>query len=90
MYRILPLAAASMLALGVSLAHGDEVTGEIMNIDLQQNTFEVDGVLFTASPTNTVGPDLSELKEGDEITVSYQTPGATAPPHNAMTITKAE
>ena len=90
MYRILPLAAASMLALGVSLAHGDEVTGEIMNIDLQQNTFEVEGVLFTASPMNTVGPDLSELKEGDEVTVSYQTPGATEPPHNAMTITKAE
>ena len=90
MYRMLTIAAAATLALGASLANADEVTGEITNIDLTDNTFEVQGTLFTASPTNAVGPDLSELKEGDEVTVSYETPGATAPPHNAMAIVKSD
>jgi hypothetical protein len=87
---MLTLAAAAALAMGASLAHADEAKGPISNIDLTDNTFEVDGKLFTASPQNTVGPDLSELEEGQEITVSYETPGATAPPWNAMTITEAE
>jgi hypothetical protein len=90
MYRMLTLAAAAALAMGASLAHADEATGPIQNIDLTENTFEVDGKIFTASPQNTVGPDLSELEEGQEITVSYETPGATPQPWNAMTITEAE
>jgi len=90
MYRMFTLAAATALAMGASLANADEVTGEITNINLNDNTFEVEGTLFTASPTNTVGPDLSELKEGDEVTVSYETPGQTPSPHNAMTITKSD
>jgi len=90
MYRMLTLAAAAALAMGASLANADEATGPVMNIDLTDNTFEVDGKLFTASPTNTVGPDLSELEEGQEVTVSYETPGETAPPWNAMTITASE
>jgi PDZ domain-containing secreted protein len=91
MYRIVTLAAAAAaLAMGASLANAEEATGAIENIDLTDNTFEVDGKLFTASPENTVGPDLSELKEGDEVTVSYETPGETSPPYNAMTITQSE
>ena len=90
MYRMLTLAAAAALAMGASLAHADEVSGEITMIDLTDNTFEVDGKLFAASPQNTVGPDLSELEEGQEVTVSYETPGVTPQPWNAMTITEVE
>jgi hypothetical protein len=90
MKRLLTLAAVAALGMGASLAQADEATGPVMNIDLTRNTFEVDGKLFTASPANTVGPALSELEEGDEVTVSYQTPGDTPSPYNAMTITEAE
>jgi hypothetical protein len=88
MYRTLTLAAAAALAMGASFAYGEEVTGTVQNIDLTGNTFEVEGTLFTASPQNTVGPDLSELKEGDKVTVSYEQSGATPPPYNAMAITQ--
>jgi len=90
MHRMLTLAAAAALAMGASLANAEEASGPIENIDLTANTFEVDGQLFTASPENTVGPDLSELKEGDEVTVSYEAPGGTSPPYNAMAITQSE
>ena len=89
MYRMLTLAAAAALAMGASLAQADEAKGPIQNIDLTENTFEVDGKLFTASPQNTVGPDLSELQEGEEIVVFYETPGATPQPWNARTIETA-
>jgi hypothetical protein len=62
MYHRLTLAAAATLAMGASLAAADEASGPIENINLTQNTFEVEGTLFTASPSNTVGPELSELK----------------------------
>jgi hypothetical protein len=90
MNRLLPLAAAAALALGASLAHADEVKGMIENIDLTQNTFMVGDKLFTASPMNTVGPKLEELKEGEEITVFFETPGESGSdkPINAMTISK--
>ena len=90
MYRMLTLAAATALAMGASLAYADEVTGPIQNIDLTDNTFQVEDQLFTASPANTVGPTLEELKEGDEITVRYEAPGGTAPPFNALAITKSD
>ena len=89
MNRLLPLAAAAALALGASLAHADEVKGMIENIDLTQNTFMVGEKLFTASPENTVGPKLEELKEGDEVTVFFEDPGESGEgPINAMTISK--
>jgi hypothetical protein len=39
---------------------------------------------------NTVGPKLEELKEGEEITVFFETPGESGSdkPINAMTISK--
>jgi hypothetical protein len=55
MRRMLGLAAAAALALSVSAASADEITGTVSNIDLTRATFMVDGRTFTADPNNTVG-----------------------------------
>ena len=92
MRRILGIAAAGALALSAASASADEVTGTISDIDRTRGTFEVDGMLFTASPENTVGVDLSELEEGDSVTVTFATAAETTgdPVTNAMTLQKAE
>ena len=90
MYRMLGMAAAAVFALGTVAASAADAEGPIENIDLTQNTFEVNGILFTASPENTVGPDLKELKEGDKVDVFYEDVGSTSPPYNATTINKIE
>lgn len=89
MYRMLGMAAAAVFALGTSMAHAEEVTGAVENIDLTRNTFSVGDKVFTASPMNTVGPTLEELKEGDQVTVFFESAGS-GEPINAMTITKEE
>jgi Cu/Ag efflux protein CusF len=89
MYRMLGMAAAAVLTLGTSMAQAEEVTGAVENIDLTRNTFEVEDKVFTASPMNTVGPTLEELKEGDQVTVFFEDAGS-GQPINAMTITKEE
>lgn len=89
MYRMLGMAAAAALILGAATAQADQVTGAVENIDLTRNTFEVEEKVFTASPNNTVGPTLEELKEGDQVTVSYEDAGS-GQPFNATTITKEE
>lgn len=92
MRRILGISAAGALALFAQAASADEVTGKISDINMTQGTFEVEGMLFTASPQNTVGVDLSELKEGDTVSVTYteqaERSGETV--INAMTLEKAE
>ena len=90
MQKILGLAAASALAL---LAHGasaGEVSGTISGIDLTNNTFTVDGKTYAASPENTVGAKLSELKEGDTVRVEFSEADATSgkSPINAMVLEK--
>ena len=72
MKRLLGLAAAMAFVLGASLAHADEVTGVITNIDPVDNTFMIGNHVFTASPENTVGPTLKQLKVGDKVTVMYE------------------
>ena len=89
MYRMLGMAAAAVFALGTSMAQAEEVTGAVENIDLTRNTFEVEDKVFTASPVNTVGPTLEELKEGDQVTVFFEDAGS-GQPINATTITKEE
>ena len=89
MYRMLGMAAAAALILGAAAAQADQVTGAVENIDLTRNTFEVEEKVFTASPSNTVGPTLEELKESDQVTVSYEDTGS-GQPFNATTITKEE
>jgi hypothetical protein len=90
MRKLLAIGAAAALALSAMAASAEELTGTISNIDLNRNTFQLEGKTFTASPTNTVGPKLSELMEGDKVTITganWQTPRN---PHNVMTIRKAE
>jgi hypothetical protein len=89
MYRMLGMAAAAVFALGTSMAQAEEVTGAVENIDLTRNTFSIGDKVFTASPMNTVGPTLEELKEGDQVTVFYEDAGS-GQPINATTITMEE
>jgi hypothetical protein len=84
------MATATVLALMAGGAVADEVTGTVQNIDLTRNTFEVEGKTFTASPSNTVGAKLFELKEGDKVTVEATDIETGKEPINAMTIKKAE
>jgi hypothetical protein len=89
MYRMLGMAAAAVFGLGASLAHAEDLTGPIQNIDLTRNTFQVGDKVFTAASNNTVGPALEELKEGDQVTVSFEDHGS-GEPINAVSITKEE
>jgi ABC-type glycerol-3-phosphate transport system substrate-binding protein len=90
MRAMLGMAIGAVLALTAGGAVADEVTGTVQNIDLTRMTFEVEGKTFTASPTNTVGVKLDELKEGDKITVEATDIQTGKQPINAMTIKKAE
>jgi Cu/Ag efflux protein CusF len=90
MRRLLAIGGALALALSAMAASADEVTGTITNIDLTANTFELEGKTFTASPTNTVGAKLAELKEGDQVTVEATDIETGQEPINAMRLEKAE
>ena len=91
MRKLLAVGAAAALGLSALAASADEATGTISNIDLNRNTFMVEGKTFAASPTNTVGAKLSELNEGDKVTVEYSVdPGQEKEPINAMVLKKAE
>lgn len=90
MRRMLGVATATVLALMAGGAVADEVTGTVQNIDPTAMTFELEGKTFTASPNNTVGVKLDELKEGDKITVEATDIETGKEPINAMMIKKAE
>jgi hypothetical protein len=89
MQRLFGLAAAIALILGATLAHADQITGYVKNINTTKNTFVVGDTVFTAAPNNTVGTPVTDLKEGDKVTVMYQksTSGAV---NNANSITVVE
>jgi hypothetical protein len=89
MQRLLGLAAAIALILGATLAHADEITGYVKNINTTKNTFTVGDTVFVAAPNNTVGPALTDLKEGDKVTVMYQK-STSGPINNARSITKVQ
>jgi hypothetical protein len=90
MQKIVGIAAASALLLMAHAASAGEVTGAVSSIDLTANTFVVDGKTYAASPTNTVGVKLSELQEGDTVTVEFATQDANTgkQPINAMALKK--
>jgi Cu/Ag efflux protein CusF len=90
MRKLLAIGGAAALALSATAASADEVTGTITNIDLTANTFQLEGKTFTASPTNTVGAKLSELKEGDKVTVEATDIETGKEPINAMRLEKAD
>ena len=90
MRKLLAVGGAAALALWALAASADEVTGTISNIDLTRNTFVVEGKTYTASPSNTVGVKLSELKEGDKVRVDSADTTAGKEPYNAMSLQKVE
>jgi hypothetical protein len=89
MRKLLAIGGAA-LALSAMAASADELTGTISNIDLNRNTFQLEGKTFTASPTNAVGPKLSELREGDMVTITGAKFHTGKAPYNVLTIRKAE
>jgi hypothetical protein len=90
MRKLLAIGGAAALALSAMVASADELTGTISNIDLNRNTFQLEGKTFTASPTNTVGPKLSELMEGDTVTITGAKWHTGKAPYNVLTIRKVE
>jgi hypothetical protein len=90
MRKLLAIGGAAALALSAMAASADELTGTISNIDLNRNTFQLEGKTFTASPTNTVGPKLSELMEGDTVTITGAKWHTGKAPYNVLTIRKVE
>jgi hypothetical protein len=90
MRKLLAAGGAAALALWALAASADEVTGPISNINLTRNTFIVEGKTYTASPSNTVGVKLSELKEGDQVRVSTADTTSTKEPYNAISLQKVE
>jgi hypothetical protein len=88
MRRMLGLLAATALIGAASAAYADEITGPIKSIDRTTNTFMVGDTLFAASPHNTVGPKLANLKPGDRVSVFYEANASYDRPWNAMIIKK--
>ena len=90
MRALLGMAIGAVLALTAGVAVADEVTGTISNIDLTRNTFTLEGKTFTASPSNTVGDKLADLKDGDTVRVDAVDTQTGKQPINAMAIKKVE
>jgi hypothetical protein len=90
MRRLLAIGGAVALGLSAMAASAEQLTGTISQIDLTRNTFVLEGKTFTASPSNTVGAKLSDLTDGDKVTVEAATIEAAKEPINAMSIKKAE
>jgi hypothetical protein len=90
MHKLLAVGAAAVLGLWAMAASANEVTGTISKIDHIRNVFVVDGVPYTASPYNTVGVKLSQLKVGDRVTLQYaDTVSEEEWPINAMVLKRA-
>ena len=91
MHKLLAVGAAAVLGLWAMAASADETTGTITEIDHIKNTFVVDGVPYAASPNNTVGVKLSQLKVGDRVTFEYtDDPAEQKWPVNVMELKKAQ
>ena len=90
MRKLLAVGGAAALALWAMAASADEITGTISNIDLTRNTFQLEGKTYTASPSNTVGAKLSELKEGDKVRIESEDTSSGNEPYNVMSLQKVE
>jgi hypothetical protein len=89
MRKLLMIGGAAVTGLWAMTASANEATGAISHVDLVRNTFVVQGIYFAASPNNTVGAKLSELKDGDRVTVKYADDWANQMgPVNAMILKK--
>ena len=72
------------------VASDNELTGTISSIDLTRNTFQLEGKTFAASPSSTVGAKLSDLMEGDKVTVEATDIETGKQPIDVMRLEKAE
>jgi hypothetical protein len=90
MRKLLAIGGALALGLSAMAASADELTGTISNIDLTRSTFQLEGKTFTADPNNTVGAKLSDLAEGDKVTIEATDIETGKQPINVMMIKKAE
>jgi hypothetical protein len=92
MQRLFGLAAAAALFLSAELAYAAEMTGYVTNINATQSSFMVGDKQFTASPANTVGTALADLKQGDKVSVRYHESGSGSlkDANNAMAIVLLE
>jgi hypothetical protein len=90
MRRLLAIGGAVALGLSAMAASADELTGTISNIDLNRSTFELEGKTFTANPNNTVGAKLSDLAEGDKVTIEATDIETGKQPINVMRLEKVE
>ena len=90
MHKLLAIGGAAVLALCASgrvcrRDHGDDLEDRP-----HQDIFVVDGVPYAASPNNTVGVKLSQLKVGDRVTFEYtDDPAEQKWPINTMVLKRA-
>jgi hypothetical protein len=96
MRKMIAPATAIALALAAGAASADEVTGTITEIDevasqivVSDETRPDQQRVFAVSDTNTVGPAIDELREGDKVSIFFaDTATESGQPINAMTIEK--
>ena len=94
MRKMLAPVTAVGLALAAGAASADEVTGTITEIDATARNIMVtdetrpeEQRVFAVSETNTVGPGIDELAEGDRVTIFFADSDVqSGMPINAMTI----
>ena len=67
----LAVAAAAAVCLFAQGASADTAEGTIESINLIANTFNVGGEAYQWSSMNSIGPDLQDLNEGDEVKINY-------------------
>jgi hypothetical protein len=90
MHKLLAIGGAAVLGLWAVAASADVTTGTISKIDRDKNVFVVDGIPYAASPNNTVGVKLSQLKVGDKVTLEYtDDPAEQKWPVNTMVLKRA-
>lgn len=87
MRKILGLTAASVMALMIGTASADEASGPVEKIDLTSNRIWVGGKIFSMAPANTVGVKITDLKEGDMVSVHFSSKGTSETSFNALSVT---
>jgi alcohol dehydrogenase (cytochrome c) len=71
--RGVAVAVAAAVFLFAQGASADVAEGTIESISRLSNTFNLGDKTYQWSSLNTVGPDLADLKEGDEVNIRYLT-----------------
>ena len=70
----LAVAAAAAVCLFAQGASAATAEGTIDRINQVANTFSVGGQTYQWSSINSIGPELQDLKEGDEVKINYLSP----------------